>query len=96
MQMEKDPTNPNQLIPPVESPLDREVRNRKRRERIYERARRRPTGMYTFLLLSSMALRLSVARERNPRVREVRKDILTRRWKRLSGDILRTPFLEPL
>lgn len=96
MQMEKDPTNPYQVIPPVESPLDREIRERKRRERIYERARQTPTGMYTFLLLSSMALRMSVSRERNPRVRQVRKDLLTRRWKQLSGDILHTAFPEPL
>jgi len=96
MQMEKDPTNPLQVIPPVEAPLKESVRNRRRRDKIYQEARRAPSGLYTYLMLSSIALRMSINRERNPRVREVRKDLLTRRWKQLSGDILHTPFPEPM
>ncbi|HEU4984326.1 MAG TPA: hypothetical protein VFT58_01690 [Nitrososphaera sp.] len=65
---------------------------RKRRTRAWERARNSRTGLATYLMLSGIALRLSIQRERDPRVRQMRKQYLMNRWRQLSGDILQTPF----
>lgn len=65
---------------------------RKRRTHAIERARESKVGVAMYLMLSSIALRMSVQTERNPRMREARRNLLMRRWKQLSGDILQTPF----
>ncbi|HZM64656.1 MAG TPA: hypothetical protein VFB59_05975 [Candidatus Saccharimonadales bacterium] len=63
-----------------------------KRPRLYEHAKESPLGLMTFLIISGMALRLAVQRERNQQLRVVRKQMLLNRWRQLSGDLLRSPF----
>lgn len=71
-------------------PATPEYEKQQRRKRIRERAQESSAG--ALLMLSRLAIRLSVQGERNRRVRHLRRALLLRRWSELSGDILRRPF----
>jgi len=66
--------------------------HRKKKKQVKSHAEESRIGLFTFLVFGRWALRKAAETEPDPDVREVRRNILMRKWKRYASDLMRLSY----
>ncbi|HJQ08783.1 MAG TPA: hypothetical protein VJ836_04870 [Candidatus Saccharimonadales bacterium] len=89
---------PHSSVPLNEELLAQErlLKRERRTRKAYERARQTRAGLFIYLMMSGIALKMAANSEPNPKIRQARRAFLTDRWRRFSGDLMRSPYPHPV